>query len=174
MLPNLWTWSSIYYKPLWELRKQRLREVRCHSQYHTANTEFKSSCCNSYALSSGHGGQLSWEACKRVHWQEKDTKLRDIHLLCIFLSYTKSRFSNHIQNFLESYNYSVYYPLDLLLGHSTCFVFYVCICVCFPVGIDEFQRNAQSPRAPLFLLCCIAQFIWLAESKSRGSFQHFY
>lgn len=58
VLPNLWTWSRIYYKSLWELRKHRLREVRCHSQGHTANTEFKSSCCNSYALSSGHGG--SW------------------------------------------------------------------------------------------------------------------
>lgn len=54
-------------------------------------------------------------------------------------SHTKSRFSNHIQDFLESYNHSVYYPLDLLCDHPLHVYF-------FPSCDDEVQSNAWSPE----------------------------
>lgn len=56
--------------------------------------------------------QTSTLAGKRHHSQR-------YRVYTIFFSHTRSRFSNHFQNFLESDNHSVYHPLDPMSIHST-------------------------------------------------------
>lgn len=58
-----------------------------------------------------------------ANWQEKDLKPRDIHVYCLCFSHAKSRFSEHIQKFLEPYH-SAYYPLH---GHPPHTIYFLVV-----------------------------------------------